>query len=63
MLDHLTDTEDLVKKTVARNTLALFGGEVDVMFFDVTTGNFQDSCRVDLRSFLATRPTFSFQAV
>ena len=27
------------------------------------SGNFQDSCRVDLRSFLATRPTFSFQAV
>ena len=51
MLDHLADAEELAKKAVARNTLALFGGEVDVMFFDVTTLYFESIERDELREF------------
>lgn len=51
MMDRLVEREQEIKDTIAGSTLGLFGGRVDVLFFDVTTLYFESVIQDELRNF------------
>lgn len=51
MMDRVVEREQEIKGTVASSTLGLFGGKLDVLFFDVTTLYFESVNEDELRGF------------
>lgn len=51
MMDRLVQRDQEIKDTIAGSTLGLFGGQVDVLFFDVTTLYFESIDQDELRNF------------
>jgi len=51
MMNHVFDHEDDIKNHIAQKTLGLFQGQVDVLFFDVTTLYFESFKEDELRKF------------
>lgn len=51
MMDRLVKREEEIKGRVASSTLGLFGGKLDVLFFDVTTLYFESVKEDELRGF------------
>jgi transposase len=51
MMDRLVEREQKIKQTIAGSTLGLFGGKLDVLFFDVTTLYFESVNQDELRDF------------
>ena len=51
MMDHLANSEEILKKKVTQSTLKLFKEEVDILFYDVTTLYFESFEEDELRSF------------
>ena len=51
MMDRLVEREEEIKATIAGSSLGLFGGRVDVVFFDVTTLYFESVGQDELRDF------------
>jgi transposase len=51
MMDRLVQREQEIKQTIAGSTLGLFGGRLDVLFFDVTTLYFESVNPDELRNF------------
>ena len=51
MMDRLVEQESHIRQTITSSTLGLFGGKLDVAFFDVTTLYFESVDEDELRAF------------
>ena len=51
LMDHLSDLEKPIKRAICNKSLSMFGQEVDVLFFDVTTLYFESTQSDELRNF------------
>jgi transposase len=51
VMDHVADRESDIKQHIAQTTLSLFPGQVDILFFDVTTLYFESFATDELRNF------------
>ncbi len=51
MMDHLVKREEEIKKYIGNKTLSLFGGDMNIMFFDVTTLYFESILKNEIKDF------------